>query len=205
MVERICSVPGCGRAGKMIRGLCGRHYQRVKLGMADPLALPLTREQLFWAKVAKAGPDDCWEWTAARDTHGYGQFWNPERRTMDLAHRVAFVLSGGWLPPVLVGDGGSGAKRGSVLVLHHCDNPLCCNPAHLSTGTHWRNAKEAWQRGRISGRGGERNGRAKLSAEQVAEMRARSTGRFGEQTEFAREYGLTSATVSKILSRQTWT
>lgn len=59
-------------------------------------------------------------------------------------------------------------------------------------------------KGRQSGNVGECNGRAKIDAEQVAQIRARSTGRYGELSELAREFGLTSATVSKIVKRQTW-
>src|SRR4029079_646697 len=66
---------------------------------------------------------DCLLWTARR-RRGYGTFgikasgkWRPI-----FAHRVAFVLGGGVLTP----------ER--PFVLHHCDNPPCCEFTHLWAG-----------------------------------------------------------------------
>ena len=42
----------------------------------------------FWAKVDRTG--ECWVWTAARNRSGYGQFWDPQRRVMGLAHRFSY-------------------------------------------------------------------------------------------------------------------
>jgi len=87
----------------------------------------------FWSRVATAGPDDCWEWQGARLRDGYGQakYYGNAVGT----HRIAYELSHG-----PIADG--------LLVRHTCDNPPCCNPAHLLLGTPADNAADRTERGR---------------------------------------------------------
>lgn len=69
----------------------------------------------FWAQVDRRGPEDCWPWVGTRLKHGYGVIGYRMKRTT--AHRVAFFLEHDrWPEP----NG-----------LHVCDNPPCCNPAHI--------------------------------------------------------------------------
>ena len=110
----------------------------------------------FWAKVAKVGPNDCWEWTASRGrSHGgYGQFkvhMGPVRTNLH-ANRIAYALATGHDPIGLV-------------VRHTCDNPSCCNPAHLLSGTVLDNARDKMERGRwrTGNQAGTANPRAKLT------------------------------------------
>jgi hypothetical protein len=76
MGDDICAVPGCGRAGKLTRGWCPKHYQRW-VRYRDPLATkyirsdPLTR---FWAYTDRRGDDECWPWASHVDDDGYGRF-----------------------------------------------------------------------------------------------------------------------------------
>jgi len=63
----------------------------------------------------------------ARNVNGYGVHCHV------LAHRMAWILTIG---PT------------SVFVLHHCDNPPCCNPAHLFTGTQTDNVRDMDAKGR---------------------------------------------------------
>ena len=73
--------------------------------------------QRFWEKVRKT--DNCWNWTGAVSTRGYGVIGVTAHRT-DYAHRVSYRLAGGVLP----------SDRRFTLD-HLCRNSLCVNPGHL--------------------------------------------------------------------------
>jgi len=89
----------------------------------------------FWEKVdVSSGVGSCWPWTGARDPNGYGRFAIGKDRS-DKASRIAFRLVHGSIP-------------GGLYVLHDCDNPPCCNPAHLYAGTQRQNVHDAMRRGR---------------------------------------------------------
>jgi hypothetical protein len=93
----------------------------------------------FWSKVDKSlGGNGCWPWTASTVAQGYGRFRTPEKTLR--AHRVALQLSGTFVGPADV-------------VMHMCDNPRCCNPAHLRVGTHRENTDDMMAKGRFRARG----------------------------------------------------
>lgn len=79
----------------------------------------------FWVKVQPAAADECWIWQAAR-THGYGRFWDGSR--LQPAHRIAFEMLRGDIPPGLVLD-------------HLCRTPPCVNPYHLDVVTRGENVR----------------------------------------------------------------
>lgn len=87
----------------------------------------------FWSKATRCGDDDCWEWQGRRDGQEYGRF--DVHAVPQLAHRIAWELTHGPIP-----DG--------LCVLHHCDNPPCCNPAHLFLGARAVNNADMRQKGR---------------------------------------------------------
>ena len=107
----------------------------------------------FWDKVDKSGA--CWEWTAAKNKHGYGVFGRGAREAgLVKAHRWAFEDANGYLPPV---------------VRHRCDNPGCVNPAHLEAGTPSDNSRDMVERAR-SVRGEDQHA-AKLTEDVVRYLR----------------------------------
>lgn len=89
----------------------------------------------FWSKVDRSGgPEACWPFTGSINVqHGYGQFRLGKQ--VARAHRVAVVLGD---PPREIPAG--------MYVLHSCDNPRCCNPAHLRVGTQSENNKDQYAR-----------------------------------------------------------
>jgi HNH endonuclease len=136
----------------------------------------------FWEKVQRGSPEECWPWLAAIDPgSGYGAFSYARamRKFLPLekvgnaiaAHRVAFFLHHGSLPP-------------DLNICHTCDYRPCCNFHHLFAGTQAENLQDMVSKGRAaSGERhgskihpnatlrGERHPNARFSAEDVAAMR----------------------------------
>lgn len=90
----------------------------------------------FTRRVNKRGPDDCWEWIGLRGDRGHGRI-NFDH-VVHQAHRVAWELANGPIPPGLV-------------VRHKCDFAPCCNPAHLELGTRAENNHDRHIGGRRPG------------------------------------------------------
>ena len=110
---------------------------------------PLIRDT-FWDHVAVAGPDDCWPWLRGTIPSGYGVLVGPEGKQVG-AHVYAFYLTHGHWP--------------EQMTLHSCDNPPCCNPAHLRDGSGSDNVQDMLARGRHRPPGirGERHGTARVT------------------------------------------
>ncbi len=150
----------------------------------------------FEAKFERRGPDECWEWQASRMPKGYGRFGTVRGiSSMNLAHRVSYVLYNGKLPVI---EGWHGA-----CVLHRCDNPPCVNPAHLFVGSIKDNIHDMIDKNRQSINypvEGKPFCNARLTVEQVISIRAdpRNCCQIG------RELGISSTHVGYIKKRKVW-
>lgn len=149
---------------------------------ADLVALVRRSEQRFWPKVDKRGPDECWEWKEYR-RKGYGYFRVYRRATKLGAHQVVFILKYGYLPP---------------MVRHSCDNPGCCNPAHLLPGDHRSNMDDVIARKRQAG---ERNASARLTERDVRAIRA---DKISTNIALGEKYGVTHSMISAIRLGKAW-
>jgi hypothetical protein len=98
-----------------------------------------SRRRRFWAHVDKSGgPDACWPWHGGHVGRGYGHTtWSDNYERIEImAHRQAYEFEfGGPIPQ-------------GLQVCHKCDNPPCCNPAHLFLGTATENLVDAYTKGR---------------------------------------------------------
>lgn len=148
-------------------------------------------EDRFWEKVEVGDPDECWGWAAGTDGDGYGMIGDRGRTRR--AHRVMMALLHG---PLEKGD----------LVLHHCDNPPCVNPLHLYIGTYADNFRDMIARSSrtLSDYRGSKNGQAKLTEDDVREIRRRLAAD-EPQRSIAEDYGVDQATISNINRGVHWT
>lgn len=73
---------------------------------------------------------DCWTWTGAIQSKGYGSFQYDGRRQS--THRLSYALLVGPIPSGLQID-------------HLCENKACCNPAHLEAVTDAENKSRTTQ------------------------------------------------------------
>ncbi len=142
----------------------------------------------FTQRVDRREDDECWPWTGTADPNGYGVITFAGK--LQRAHRLAYLFTKG---PI-----GSFSSSRSMSVCHACDNPTCCNPAHLFVGTDRDNVHDMVAKGRIQQ--GEQHHAAKLTADQVAAIRAdRRRDRL-----VAADYGVSNATVAGLRKNGSW-
>jgi hypothetical protein len=175
----------------------------LAIGDKPDTSLHPSPEERFWAKVAKGGTEECWEWQGSRNEHGYGSFGVRNRCTKG-AHRVSWEIAHGDIPE-------------GVEVCHRCDNPPCCNPGHLFLGTHADNMGDCKAKGRTARHvgdalahcperraRGERQGLAKLTWEDARAIRSRFAIGGVTKKALAIEYGVNPSTLADVISEKTW-
>ncbi|MDE2098337.1 MAG: hypothetical protein KGL39_13875 [Patescibacteria group bacterium] len=153
--------------------------------------------QTFWNRVKKGSDVECWDWLGwksyGKRGGGYGR--------VDIfgfsglyAHRVAYCLAN---PGRITLD-----KQDGQLVLHTCDNQACCNPKHLYVGDHAQNMRDKVARGRQHKWGsGENSPRAKLTREQVIDMRQKHQSGMTVR-QLAPLYGMSESGIKQVVYRK---
>lgn len=167
------------------------------------------RIQRFWESVdASGGEEACWPWMKGiyRAT-GYGQATTirdlpgSPSSPSTTAHRQAWIIANGDPGEYVNEQTGKAHKR---KVLHRCPdgpNRLCCNPKHLAIGSDQDNADDRERDGNQAR--GERMGSAKLTEDQVVEIRRRH-GEGEMVTVLAEEFDVSHGTVGALVRRETW-
>lgn len=149
-------------------------------------------EARFYARIDRsAGPDACWRWTGPRDKDGYGKVVHYSVGDTR-AHRVAFEFHLG-LP--------LGSLTADVIVRHSCDNPPCCNPAHLLSGGHRENTDDKIRRDRHTK--GEDVNTAVLTEAEVMEARELWRDGFSIKS-LAAKFGLSKSAMHYAVKGKSW-
>lgn len=122
----------------------------------------------------------CREWTGPRKPDGYGVV--TVRGKTYAVHRLAYELWVGLIPE-------------GECVLHRCDNPPCFQLAHLFPGTKRDNNLDRDAKGRKF---------AILTEDDVRQIRSRLTGKYGNQSALAREFGVHLSTLNSLAKGRSW-
>lgn len=155
----------------------------------------------FWGKVQKGDEGECWEWTGCTTSSGYGNLVYQGKQVQ--AHRLAYMLTYGGISLDTKFRIEGKAKRYKRFVLHKCDNRKCCNPSHLFLGSMRTNLLDAYKKGRKKQPTGSNHSNAKLTMQQVNEIRTRYAN--GElQIPLAKEYNISQRAVSLITRGETY-
>jgi len=158
--------------------------------------------QRFWSKVDKRSPDECWPWIPPVAKGRYGNFTirvNGKSEQFKPS-RLAYYFR-------------TGIDLGSKFGCHTCDNPICCNDAHIFPGTQRDNVQDALKKGRFQAgdrhyarkhpewvKRGEQHVGAILTEETVLAVYLAE----GKRREVMKRFGVPGHMVSDIKKRRNW-
>lgn len=155
----------------------------------------------FWSRVQRGSENECWEWSGAITSAGYGNLsWHG---LAVQAHRLAYRLTYGGIA-LHTGFREDGRARSyRRFVLHTCDNRKCCNPHHLFLGSMRANMLDAYRKGRkVQPRSTHAN--AKLTPDQVRDIRRVYDAGGVRQVDLAVKYGVSQRVISLVTRRETY-
>lgn len=147
--------------------------------LSEAMAIPIKY------RVSK---NECWEVFS----HALTKFGHPtitrNKKSYNI-HRYVYMLLGNKI-------------EDSEVLRHKCDNPICCNPAHMETGTQSDNINDMILRGRHNPVTGERNIHSKLTEEDISNIR----GMKGIKTlrALGKQYGVCHKTIWNIQHLNKW-
>ena len=142
-----------------------------------------TLEQRLLSRIVKQ-ENGCWQWQGSTMPAGYGHI--SVSRRMRGTHRVAYEL---WVGPIPEG----------LTVMHTCNNPLCCNPAHLCIGTNRQNIQYSGAWGRRA-----KPYAHKLRPRDAAEIKWLALNTHKTKAAIGKLYAVDAKTVRDIKKGDTW-
>lgn len=147
------------------------------------------RRVIYWPQDPER---NCWLWIGAGGSERFYGTVSIASKTRS-AHRLMWQICYGDIP-----DG--------LFVLHKCDNRKCVNPKHLWLGTAKDNALDASKKGRLKNNFrvfyGDLNSQSKLKNVDIVKIRLMANKY--SQTNIAKKFRVSQATVWKILNGKSW-
>lgn len=141
----------------------------------------------LWARVEKT--ETCWLWKGYLRNGTHGAIEHHGR--LIYVHRISWAIHFGPIP-----DG--------MLVCHECDIGNCIKPDDLFLGDDLANVRDMWRKGRArpghAFKGGAGNVNARLTDEQVAELRRRWMADPVDQRALAAAFGVSQSTVWRLVN-----
>ena len=142
--------------------------------------------------IRRATESECWLWEGATAGMGYGVV-SIEGKSFRVARHIYRLFVGPVTP--------------EQVVMHTCDTPACCNPAHLKVGTHKDNMLDREAKGRTRG--------MFYDGDDVRRKGGKMTALWAKQIRFlkplgftngdlATAYGCGEGNVQQIVTYKTW-
>lgn len=139
----------------------------------------------FWSLVDKKNTLLCWNWRGYHRRTGSITLG----RKKILSNRATWLITYGRIPK-------------GLLVLHKCDNPICCNPHHLFLGTQKDNIQDAVKKGRWLSFRGSKNPFAKIDESKAVFIKnAHKKYSVKEISEFTK---ISQQIIYRVISFKTW-
>ena len=159
-----------------------------------PKALPPMSDndrRRFEKRIDKTGfgpRGTCWKWKGSTP-QGYGSFYYAGNTFS--SHRVAYFAH-------------TGDDPGDLDILHKCNFPMCVRWSHLRKGTHAENMNDRDKAGHQSTKRGADHPVAKLTEEQVLDIRAAFARGIWTKMDLARQYNVSHRLIRNIVNRTAW-
>ncbi len=151
-----------------------------------------TSDSILLSRIAKriiVDDNGCHLWTGAVAIPG-GYGFIKVQTVQTYVHRLVWRLANG---PIAQG----------VYICHSCDVPRCCNIEHLFSGTPSENMKDMREKGRARYNMRDTGRRAKLTADEVEQLRhLRASG--STIAELVSRFGVKTRQIHHILSNESW-
>jgi hypothetical protein len=144
---------------------------------------------MFDSNVFPEPNTGCWLWAGRHDNKGYGRI-HGKSLNIQLAHRFSYFIY-------------KEDPKGQCC-LHTCDNPACVNPDHLYLGDQKQNNIDRDTRGRQVTQHGTNHKLAKLTDDQVQQIRALHNPKEYPSRRLAKMFGVSQKLIMNILQNKAW-
>lgn len=151
-----------------------------------------TAKEMLEIKSNKNLKSGCIEWLGYLNSQGYGHipdyYWARYYK-ITKAHQLSYIIY-------------KGDYNRKLCICHRCNNSTCINPRHLYAGTHKDNMRDMVRAKRFNNHKGSKNSQAKLTEQEVYEIRDLCT--VLKYIDIAPLYNISDTLVRYIHKRQIW-